>query len=121
MSTTPSAPSAPSRGDVWVADLEPVVGHEQGGAPRPVVIVSSNRLNHGPARLVIVIPMSTTDRGIPLHVRVEPPEGGIRRPSFLMIEQLRSISLDRLSERWGAVTPETMVRISKNVNLLLEF
>ena len=63
-----SVVSAPARGEVWLADLNPVRGHEQAGR-RPVLVVSEDLFNRGPAGLAIVLPMTSTLRGIPSHVR----------------------------------------------------
>ncbi|HEY3999133.1 MAG TPA: type II toxin-antitoxin system PemK/MazF family toxin [Candidatus Xenobia bacterium] len=67
----------PLRGEIWLADMDPVRGHEQGGR-RPVLVVSVDPFNQGPAGLVIVLPMTSRARGIPSHGVVEPPEGGLR-------------------------------------------
>src|SRR3954470_784767 len=65
--------ASPARGEVWMADLDPTVGHEQ-GRRRPVLIVSHDRLNRGPAGLVVAVPITGTARGIATHVPVTPPE-----------------------------------------------
>src|SRR5215212_2575578 len=96
-------PSNPLRGEIWFGDLEPVRGHEQGGA-RPVLVVSWDEYNRGPAGLFVVLPLTTRNRGIPLHVRVSPPEGGLRRPSVIECDAIRSVARERLTERWGMVS-----------------
>src|SRR5947199_2121678 len=100
----------PSRGDVWIANLDPTRGHEQAGS-RPVLIVSTDEFNRGPADMVIVVPLTGTDRGLPHHVQVGLPEGGLDRPSRLMTDMVRSISKWRLTRRLGAVAPETMAQV----------
>lgn len=60
---------APSRGEIWLVDLSPVRGHEPAGR-RPALVISVDEFNHGPAGLVHVIPLTTKERGIPLHVEV---------------------------------------------------
>ena len=65
----------PGRGEVWLVDVNPVRGHEQSGR-RPALVVSDDLFNRGPAGLVIVMPITSTVRTIPSHVRVSPPEGG---------------------------------------------
>ena len=111
---------APNRGEIWVANLDPTKGHEQAGT-RPVVIVSSNIFNHGPATLVIVVPLTRTDRHLPYHVEVNPPEGGVRDRSFIMCEAVRSITKDRLiGSPWGTVTPQTVAKVIDIIATLLE-
>ena len=108
----------PQRGEVWLADLDPVRGHEQAGR-RPVVVVSDNRLNASLATLVYAVPLTMRDRGIPYHVKIEPGEGGVRETSFAMCEQMRSISRDRLVDRWGSVSGETLAQIEDRLRVLL--
>ena len=69
-------PPLPNRGEIWLADLNPTRGHEQAGA-RPVLIISTDPFNHGPAGLVFVLPLTRTDRRIPIHVLIDPPEGRV--------------------------------------------
>jgi mRNA interferase MazF len=106
----------PARGEVWLADLDPVTGREQAGT-RPILIVSANRFNRG--SLVVGAPLTRTDRGTPMHVRVEPPEGGLRTASFVMCEHLRALSHRRLLRRWGAVEPATMQAVAIRLRRLL--
>src|SRR5260221_14200155 len=58
-----SSPTRPSFGDVWIVDLEPIRGHEQGGT-RPAGVVSTDALNHAPADLGIVAPLTRAARGV---------------------------------------------------------
>lgn len=111
--------SRPRRGEVWLVDLSPTRGHEQAGV-RPAVVVSADLFNSGPAGLVVVLPMTTTRRGIPLHVRVDPPEGGVRQQSFVKCEDIRSIANERLVERWDALSLGTMALIEDRLLILLD-
>lgn len=85
----------------WAA-LEPVRGREQGGH-RPVLIVASAGYLDAVTTLAIVLPITTTDRGWPNHVRVEGPSG-LDRPSWVMTEQPRTLSRDRLTGVAGEVS-----------------
>ena len=85
----------PSRGEVWLEDLDPTRGHEQAEV-RPVVVVSTDLFNHGPAGLAVIVPMTTASRDILWYVEVNPPEGGIRRRSFIKCEDVRSVATERL-------------------------
>lgn len=108
----------PARGEVWLVDLNPIRGHEQAGR-RPALVVSEDLFNRGPAGLVIVLPITSTIRAIPSHVRVVPPEGGLRTESAVLCDAVRSISVRRLSARWGAVTRATMDRVEDALRILL--
>lgn len=110
--------SAPARGDVWLADLNPVRGHEQAGR-RPVLVVSEDLFNQGPAGLAIVLPMTSTIRSIPSHVPLAPPEGGVQSRSAILCEGVRSISAERLVVRWGAVSRRTMEAVEDRLRILL--
>ncbi len=109
----------PSRGEVWEVDLSTTRGREQAGR-RPALVVSTDRFNHGPAGLVVVLPMTTRPKGIPLHVEVEPREGGVRERSFVKPEDIRSVSTERLGERWGVVSPNTLMAVEARLRVLLE-
>jgi len=106
------------RGDVYMVDLDPVVGHEQGGR-RPFLIVSLDRMNRAPAELVIGLPLTTTDFGSELHVRLDPPEGGLSRVSFAMPEMTRSISSKRLRRRLGGASPDNLETAVQRVGILV--
>lgn len=108
----------PARGEIWVADLSPTRGHEQAGQ-RPCLIVSVDLFNAGPADLVIVTPITSRARGIPTHVPVTPPEGGLKTPSFIKCEDVRSIAKERLSQRWGTISPQTMAAVDRVLRILL--
>jgi mRNA interferase MazF len=109
----------PLRGEIWTVNLNPTRGHEQAGS-RPALVVSTNTFNRGPADLVVVIPITSKNRGIPLHVAVQPPEGGVKTPSFIKIEDVRSVSKDRLGKRWGCVRPQTLLIVDDRLRILLE-
>jgi len=106
------------RGDVWLVELSPTRGHEQSGT-RPAIVVSVDGFNLGPAGLVVVVPLTTKERRVALHVRIEPPEAGLRSTSFAMCEAVRSISKDRLVARWGASEPATMAEIEDRLRALV--
>jgi mRNA interferase MazF len=108
-----------SRGEVWRVDFEPVGGHEQGRVRR-ALIVSSDIYNHGPAGLVTVVPMTTKGRPIRSFLRVDPPEAGLPKTSFLICEQVRTISGDRLGRRFGAVSAATMTEVEMRLKFLLD-
>jgi mRNA interferase MazF len=95
------------RGDVVLADLSPVVGHEQGGR-RPVVVISPAAYNSWPIDMAVVAPITSADRRLRHHVPIG-KEAGLSRSSFVMPEYVRAISQQRLAERpLGAASPETL-------------
>jgi mRNA interferase MazF len=102
---------------VWLVDLDPTRGREQAGR-RPALVLSVDRFNQGPADLIILVPITSSLRPIPSHVRVNPPEGGLNRPSAVLCEAVRSVSKHRLVDRWGVVTPATMERVEDCVRIL---
>ena len=108
----------PARGDIWLANLNPTRGHEQ-AVRRPVLIVSEDLLNRGPAGLVIALPVTSTLRPIPTHVPVKPPEGGLSSKSAILCEAVRSIATERLVERWSAISPRTMAEVEDRLRILL--
>ena len=107
------------RGEVWVTELDPTRGREQRGT-RPALVVSADPLNTGPAHLVVLVPLTRTDRGIPLHVRIDPPNGGVRETSFAMCEAVRSVSKERLVRRWGKVDAPTMRVVDDRLKIVLD-
>jgi mRNA interferase MazF len=110
----------PNRGEIWLADLSPTRGHEQAGA-RPVLIISTNTFNHGSADLVFVLPLTRTDRRIPIHVPIDSPEGGVSARSYILCDALRSIAKDRLGPRaWGSVSAATLRKVVDNLRILME-
>ena len=102
-----------------MTDLDPTRGHEQAGT-RPGLVISSDAFNAGPAGLVIVLPLTSQEKGIRSHVPVSPPEGGLRKRSFIKCEDIRSVSVERLSRRLGRVSPETMGGVAFRLRVLIE-
>ena len=93
----------PLQGEVWLFDPDPIIGNELGKKVRPCLIISSNHWNKIRSGLVIVIPMTSVDKSILTHVRIDPPEGGLKTASFALCEHIGSISKERLRKRIGVV------------------
>jgi mRNA interferase MazF len=112
----------PNRGEIWLAELGTGRGHEQAGQ-RPVLVVSDDAFNSGLAGLVMVVPL--TSKGaksskIPAHIRVDPPEGGLKTASVILCDQVRTISKDRLGKKaWGTVSGATLADVEKALRVLL--
>lgn len=96
-------------GSVAWATLEPVRGREQGGH-RPVLVVSSLGYLDAATTLAIVLPITTVDRGWPNHVRVE-GVSGLNRSSWIMTEQPRTLSRERLTGVAGTVTDACLASV----------
>src|SRR5205823_10567561 len=112
--------AGPFRGEIWNADLDPTRGREQAGR-RPVLVVSTDGFNAGPAELVVILPITSKAKGIPWHVRF--PAGsdtGLRTESYAMVEAIRCVSRERLSKRLGDAPRAAMAEIEKRVRILLE-
>jgi len=110
---------SPLRKEVWFADLSPTRGHEQAGR-RPVLVVSHDVFNRGPAEFAVVLPITSSLKQIRSHVRLDPPEGGLRSPSAIMCEAIRSVSKERLIERFGRVDDVTMGEVDDVLTILLD-
>lgn len=110
--------SSASRGDVWMVSLDPTKGREQAGM-RPALIISVDLFNDSAAELVVAVPITSKAKGIPLHVEVEPPEGGLTLKSFAKCEDIRSISTSRLIRRMGSVSPGIMTFVEDRLRILL--
>lgn len=109
----------PSRGEIWYVNLNPTVGHEQGGV-RPALIVSVDGFNHGPADLVVVVPLTTRDKRIASHVKLEPsPTTGLKEVSYIKCEEVRCIAKGRLSRLRGSVDSKTMQEVEYRIATIL--
>jgi len=111
--------AGPFRGEVWSLSLDPTRGHEQAGT-WPALIISVDEFNQGPAELIVVLPITTKERRIPFHVKLEPPEGGLKSKSFVKCEDVRSVSRDRLGHRFGTVSGETIAEVEFRLRMLLK-
>jgi mRNA interferase MazF len=100
-----------------LVDLDPTQGHEQSGR-RPVLILSVDEFNLGPADLIIVVPLTSRIRGIPSHIRIDPPEGGLSRPSAVLCEAVRSVSKKRLVRYWGRISTASLAKVGDCVRIL---
>ena len=109
----------PRRGEIWLADLRPTRGREQTGR-RPVLVLSVDFFNAGPADLVVILPLTSTQRDIPLHVKVNKGEEGTRNDCATLCEAVRSVSKDRLISRWGLLSQEIMAEVEDRLRILLD-
>ena len=107
------------RGDVFLVDLNPVVGAEQAGI-RPALVIQIDRANAASPHTV-VIPFTTRIRDVklPSHVRIPAGVGGLAEDSVLLCEQIRVIDKRRLVRRLGSVGEEYMTEIGMAVTVIL--
>jgi mRNA interferase MazF len=108
----------PQQGYVVWADPDPTRGREQAKS-RPFVIVSVDQLNRSPLGLSLAVPLTRTDFANALHLPIDPPEGGLREPSFAMPEQLRALSHERVTDRLGRLRGGSMAELLRRCRLLL--
>jgi mRNA interferase MazF len=107
-------------GDVWLADLNPVIGSEQAGR-RPVVVVSGPRHLALPHAVVFVVPVTSRDRGLRHQVPIASPSSGLSKlPSFTRPEDMRAVAYQRLDHRLGAVTPDELFAVRRILRAFLD-
>jgi mRNA interferase MazF len=105
------ADQAVKRGDIYYADLSPVVGSEQGGI-RPVLIVQNNVGNrHSPTVIAAAITSQIGKARLPTHIELSARTYGLSRDSVVLLEQVRTIDKKRLKERMGRLDESLMVRV----------
>lgn len=100
-----------------MVDFGTPIGHEQ-GFRRPAVVVSADRLNSSRAGLAIVVPVTRTRRGLPSHIEIEPGDSGLREVSYAKCEDVKSVSIERLTLRMGCA-PQPQLRSIVQVIVLL--
>ncbi len=108
----------PRAGEIWDVNFSPQVGHEQGGI-RPALVVSIDGFNDIPHSFRIVAPITGTDRGLPNHLRIDPPEGGLTKPSVIMCEQVKSQSVLRFKRKRGEASPEIVAQVQRLIGIFL--
>ena len=99
------------RGDIYFADLSPVVGSEQGGV-RPVLIVQNDVGNkHSPTVIAAAITSQINKARLPTHIELSAQSYGLSKDSVVLLEQIRTIDKKRLKERMGRVDDGMMTKI----------
>ena len=105
------------RGDVFLADLSPVIGSEQGGK-RPVLIIQNDVGNHF-STTVAAITAKNTKANIPTHIEIKKDQFGFERDSVVLLEQLRTIDKIRILEKITQVDAEFMQTINEGLKVSL--
>jgi mRNA interferase MazF len=98
------------RGDVFLVNLEPVLGSEI-GKTRPAVILQNDLANRSSPTVTVVPLSSNLGRIFPFQVRIPAGEGGLERDSKVLCEQIRTLSKGRLLQRLGSLPPERLEEI----------
>ena len=109
------------RGDIYYADLRPVVGSEQGGI-RPVLIVQNDVGNrHSPTIICAAITSKMNKAKLPTHIELCAEDYGLTKDSVILLEQIRTLDKRRLKERIGALDPALMRRVDVALKISLGF
>ena len=107
------------RGEVFYADLSPVVGSEQGGI-RPVLIVQNDVGNrYSPTVIAAAITSKQDKTNLPTHIGLKAGTGGLTRDSVVLLEQIRTLDKHRLRERAGQITPADQKRVDQALDVSL--
>lgn len=105
------------RGEIYYADLSPVVGSEQGGM-RPVLIVQNDVGNKfSPTVIAAAITSRRFKTDLPTHIKVNACECGLSKDSIVLLEQVRTIDKQRLKEKMGNLDEKDMSRIDKALSV----
>lgn len=105
------------RGDIYYADLSPVVGSEQGGV-RPVLIIQNDIGNrYSPTVIAAAITSRSTKANLPTHIRLPANESGLARDSVVLLEQIRTIDKRRLKERMGSLDLGEMGKVDEALSI----
>lgn len=105
-------------GEIWDAILDPTRGREQAGY-RPVLVISNDWFNTLDRSLVITAPITGTEARVRYQIEIEAGEGGVKKDSTILPEQIRAMDVSRLRKRRGQVTPETLNQVRRMVFELL--
>lgn len=105
------------RGDIYYADLSPVVGSEQGGI-RPVLIVQNNIGNrYSPTVIAAAITSQQSKAKLPTHIPIVAQNCGLSKDSVVLLEQIRTIDKQRLKEKMGAVDESSMSKVNNAISI----
>ncbi|MCQ2387181.1 MAG: type II toxin-antitoxin system PemK/MazF family toxin [Clostridia bacterium] len=109
------------RGELYYADLSPVVGSEQGGV-RPILIVQNDTGNkYSPTIIAAAITSKLTKAKLPTHIEINANEFGLIKNSVILLEQIRTLDKKRLKERIGELSPIQMQKVDTALLISLGF
>lgn len=105
------------RGDIYYADLSPVVGSEQGGV-RPVLIVQNDIGNrYSPTVIAAAITSQKTKSNLPTHIELPARSTGLQKDSIVLLEQIRTIDKHRLKEKMGKLDEHSMEMVDEAIGI----
>lgn len=105
------------RGDIYYADLSPVVGSEQGGI-RPVLIVQNDVGNrYSPTVIAAAITSRGTKAKLPTHIKLYASGSGLSKDSVVLLEQIRTLDKRRLKEKMGTLSPYDMDKVDEALSI----
>lgn len=105
------------KGDIFFADLSPVVGSEQGGV-RPVLIVQNNVGNRfSPTVIAAAITSQQSKANLPTHIPINADSSGLAKDSVVLLEQVRTIDKKRLKEKMGTIDESSMNEINNAISI----
>ena len=105
------------RGDIFYADLSPVVGSEQGGV-RPVLIIQNDVGNkYSPTVIAAAITSQINKAKLPTHIEISAQEYGLTKDSVILLEQIRTIDKQRLREKIGHLDDELMEKVNEAISV----
>lgn len=105
------------RGDIFYADLSPVVGSEQGGI-RPVLIVQNDVGNRFSPTVIAAAITSQKDKArLPTHIQLQSTGSGLARDSIVLLEQIRTLDKRRLKEHMGRLDDQSMSRVDQALEI----
>ena len=107
------------RGEIYYAELNPVIGSEQGGT-RPVLVIQNNIGNqYSPTTIIVAITSQISKAKLPTHVEVRSKRSGLEKDSVILTEQIRTIDKSRLKEKVAVLDPEVMLRVDEAIEVSL--
>ncbi|MHB8170589.1 MAG: type II toxin-antitoxin system PemK/MazF family toxin [Thermincolia bacterium] len=107
------------RGDIYFADLSPVIGSEQGGT-RPVLVLQNDIGNqYSPTTIVAAITSQISKAKLPTHVEIKAGKSGLEKNSVVLLEQIRTIDKSRLKEKVTTLNDDQMEKINRAVEVSL--
>jgi len=107
------------RGDIFYANLSPVVGSEQGGT-RPVLILQNDIGNlYSPTTIIAAITSQINKAKLPTHVEISAKESGLEKDSVILLEQIRTIDKSRLKEKVSSLNKDLMRKVNQALEISL--